>query len=171
MQATPKIIDQLIKKIPQREHLFILGNFNTRVGSDSHLWSPHIGIFGVGKLNNNGRRLLELMICAVQPLYYQHLLQCPVWEESHLASSSIQTLAPDWSYTHKKAIPFLNRRVTRSFHSADCDTDHTLVCTIVKVKPQHIYSAKQKPRINTSNIQDKVRQAEFDSTDLSRKDV
>ncbi|KAI8510866.1 hypothetical protein Bbelb_117820 [Branchiostoma belcheri] len=41
---------------------------------------------------------------------------------------------------------------TRSYHSADCDTDHSLVGSKVRLQPRRIYRSKQKgrPRINTA---------------------
>ncbi|XP_067912972.1 uncharacterized protein [Heterodontus francisci] len=45
-------------------------------------------------------------------------------------------------------------QITRSFHSADCDTDHSLVCSKVRLKPKKLHHSKQKgrPRINTNRI-------------------
>ncbi|XP_068671122.1 craniofacial development protein 2-like [Montipora foliosa] len=42
---------------------------------------------------------------------------------------------------------------TRAYHSADCDTDHSLIASKVKLKPKKLHHTKQKgqPRINTSN--------------------
>ncbi|XP_076056371.1 uncharacterized protein LOC143034323 [Oratosquilla oratoria] len=41
---------------------------------------------------------------------------------------------------------------TRSYHSADCDTDHSLVGCKVRLQPKQIHRSKQKghPRINTA---------------------
>ena len=38
----------------------MLGEFNARVGADYNSWSRSIGHFGIGKLYENGQRLLEL---------------------------------------------------------------------------------------------------------------
>ena len=45
-----------------------------------------------------------------------------------------------------------NIRITRAYHSADCDTDHSLVCTKVQLRPKKFHRAKQpaKFRINTA---------------------
>ena len=53
-------LDCAIKKLPTNEHLYLLGDFNARIGSDHAAWPRCIGHFGVGRLNDNGRRLLEL---------------------------------------------------------------------------------------------------------------
>ena len=42
--------------------------------------------------------------------------------------------------------------ITRSYHSADCNTDHSLVSSKVCMQPKRIHHSKQKrrPRINTT---------------------
>ena len=55
----PKL-DETIKRIPKNEALFLLGDFNARVGNDQESWPICLGDFGVDKCNENGQRLLEL---------------------------------------------------------------------------------------------------------------
>ena len=45
-----------------------------------------------------------------------------------------------------------NIRITRSFHSADCDTDHSLVCSKVQSHPKKLHRARSpaKARINVA---------------------
>jgi len=49
-----------IKNIHCSEHLILPGNFKARVGADHNSWPSCLGSFGVGKINENGQRLLEL---------------------------------------------------------------------------------------------------------------
>ena len=44
-------------KIPEREPLFILGDFNSKVGADHNSWPTCLGCFGIGKMNENGQCL------------------------------------------------------------------------------------------------------------------
>ena len=69
-EAKNELYDELetaIKRFLVREHLFLLGDFNARIGSDQKSWPRCIGHFGVGKLNENGQRLLEL--CSLHDFY------------------------------------------------------------------------------------------------------
>lgn len=53
-------LEETVSQIPRSESLYLLGDFNARVGSDWQAWPTCLGHFGVGKLNENGQRLLEL---------------------------------------------------------------------------------------------------------------
>ena len=48
-----------VKNIPQNEFLLLLGDFNTRVGSDRDIWPTCLGHHGIGNMNENGQWLLE----------------------------------------------------------------------------------------------------------------
>ena len=66
LTSTPEAKDEfysnlnvVIKNIPNNEQLVLLGDFNARVGADQDSWPSCLGSFGVGKVNDNGQRLLE----------------------------------------------------------------------------------------------------------------
>ena len=50
----------IIRTIPGKEQVFLMSDFNARVGADHDSWPSCDGQFGVGKMNENGQRLLEL---------------------------------------------------------------------------------------------------------------
>ena len=73
LSATPDTKDMfhdnlasIIRNIPSKEQVVVLGDFSARVGADHDSWPSCLGQFGVGKMNENGHRLLEL--CAFHDL-------------------------------------------------------------------------------------------------------
>ncbi|XP_076030439.1 uncharacterized protein LOC143018741 [Oratosquilla oratoria] len=110
---------------------------------------PIIGHFGVGKLNENGQRLLEMCsyhdLCVTNTFFATKPQHKVSW--CHPRSRHWHQL--DLVITRR---PSLNCVLTtRSYHSADCDTDHSLVGCKVRLQPKRIDHSKQKgrPRINT----------------------
>ena len=47
-------------EIPSSEGIYLLGDFNTHVGTDWQAWPTCLGHFGIGRMNENGQRLLNL---------------------------------------------------------------------------------------------------------------
>ena len=143
-------LETAIKEIPPSEHLYLLGDFNARIGSD-HFSQPRcIGHFGVGKLNENEQRLLELCsfhdLCITNTFFTTKPHHRVSWR--HPRSRHWHQL--DLVITRR---PLLNSVLsTRSYHSADCDTDHSMVASKVRLHPKRIHRSKQKgrPRINTA---------------------
>ena len=143
-------LEAKMRQIPAEEHLFLLGDFNARVGADHEPWSRSMGHFGVGKLNENGQRLLELCsyhdLCVTNTFFSTKLHHRVSWR--HPRSSHWHQL--DFVITRRR---LLNQvMVTRSYHSADCDTDHSLVASKIRLLPKRVHYTKQKPRprINTA---------------------
>ena len=106
----------IISSVPNNEQLILLGDFNARVGADHDKWPSCMGQFGVGKINENGQRLLEL--CTYHDLciansYFRTKRQHKVsWRHPPL-----KALAPIGS-DHNQAY-ILH---ARSYHNADCNT-------------------------------------------------
>ena len=143
-------LETIIKGTLATEHLFLLGDFNARIGADHDSWPRCVGPFGVGKLNENGQRILEL--CSFHDLFitttfFQTKLSHEVsWR--HPRSHHWHQL--DLAITRRSSLKFV--LITRSYHSSNCDTDLSLVGTKVCLQPKRIHNSESKgqQRINTA---------------------
>ncbi|KYO44427.1 hypothetical protein Y1Q_0016740 [Alligator mississippiensis] len=59
-------LHSMIAAVPKAGHLILLGDFNTRIGSDCQAWDGVIGKPGIGSCNSNV--LLLLRLCAEHKL-------------------------------------------------------------------------------------------------------
>ena len=154
-------LQEVIKSKHTDEPLYILGDFNARVGQENHLWPSCLGHHGIGKMNENGQRLLELCsnngLCISNTYFAQKERQKVTW--CHPRSKHWHQL--DLILTRKKHLNSV--KSTRAYHSADCNTDHTLVISKLKVKPKRMQRSKTgaKPKINAAATKDQVKRDAF----------
>lgn len=133
-----------------KENLFLLGDFNARIGAAHTSWPRCIGHFSIGKLNENGQRLFEL--CSFHDLAITNIFY-PT--KPHHRVSWQHPRSKHWHqlYLIITRRPILNHvLLTHSYHSADCDTDHSLVGSMVRLRPRRTQYSKKKgrPHIDTA---------------------
>lgn len=144
-----ELLDHIIKGISSSEQVYLLGDFNARVGADRESWPSILGHQGIGNMNENGQRLLELCcyhnLCVTNTFFQNKACHKTSWR--HPRSKHWHQL--DLIITRKDSLNSVCN--TRVYHSADCDTDHSLVASKVKLKPKKFHYKKQKgqPQINT----------------------
>ena len=154
-------LDTVVSKIPEAEHIYLLGDFNARVGADRESWPNVLGHHGIGKMNENGQRLLELCcyrkLCVTNTYFQNKACHRVSWR--HPRSKHWHQL--DMIITKRDSLN--NVCNTRSYQSADCDTDHSLIATKVKLKPKKFHHSKRKgqPRINISKTAYPEKNQEF----------
>ena len=111
-----------------------------------------LGQFGIGKMIDNGQRLLELCtyhnLCIANSFFKTKPQHKVSWR--HPRSKHWHQL--DLILVRRTAIK--NVLLTCSYHSADCDTDHSLVCCKIKLQPKRYHRGKKQgyPRIDVSKM-------------------
>ncbi|CAE1327771.1 unnamed protein product [Acanthosepion pharaonis] len=163
--ATPEVrdqfyeaLDETISRNPNTEGLCLRGDFNARVGADCDSWPSCLGRQDRGKMNENGQRLLELCchhgLCVTNTFFKckgRHKLDLVITRRADLR----------------------NVLHTRRFHSADCDTDYSLVGCKVRLTAKKILRSKKKglPRINTCRFNDPESSRCFQTTFSAKVDT
>jgi hypothetical protein len=148
-------LEELVRSAGAKDRIVLLGDMNARVGDDHESWNGCLGRFGVGKMNENGQRLLEL--CSRQSLSITNSL---FPGRAHRKMSWCHPRSKQWHQLDFVIVRQCHRTEvcnTRSYHSADCDSDHSLVLSSMKLQPKPYYCNKKqtaKIDVNRSHIPD-----------------
>nr|XP_049572502.1 craniofacial development protein 2-like [Syngnathus scovelli] len=154
-------LEATLKIIPSREQLYLLGDFNARVGADRDSWPSCLGHHCIGRLNENGQRLLEFCtyhhLCITNKYFQTKPIHKVSWR--HPRSGHWHQL--DLIITRTSDLRGIHQ--TRSLHSAVCDTDHSLVLCRVKLQAKNLHRSKPKaaPRIDSSKTTDSTKAIAF----------
>ena len=144
-------LSNTLRKFPASDTIVLLGDFNARVGNDHASWPDAIGSYGIGKTNSNGQRVLEL--CSQEGLTITNTR----FKQNH--SRRVTWRHPRSGHWHQLDLTMIKKRdigtvkSSRSYHSADGDTDHSLVLTVIDLpKKRKPCNQKKHPRINRANM-------------------
>ncbi|CAG9128775.1 unnamed protein product [Plutella xylostella] len=135
----------LMESIRSSDKIIVLGDFNARIGSNSTDWSDCIGAHGIGNMNDNGQRLLEFCtshgLCATNTFFQNKVAHKVSWR--HPRSGHWHQI--DFVLYRRRDLRDIHN--TRTYHSAICDTDHSLVLSKMKLLPQKIYSERPRRKL------------------------
>ena len=147
---------QITNSIPRSDKIVLLGDFNSRVGSDWKTWQPAIGKFGRGNMNSNGELLLNLcteMDLVITNTYFQvpekwyYTWQHPRSKHLHL---------PDYIITRKRDLKDV--KSTRVMRGPECSTDHYMVRSICsfRFRPKMKKQPQVARKLNTTLLKDET---------------
>ena len=168
MGHSQEVIDQfysdlnsVIAKVSIDDKLIILGDFNSRVGTDNTTW-PVLGPHGVGNCNSNGTKLLTF--CTENDLVVTNTI---FQQKDKYKCTWMHPRSKHWHLIDYILIRQRDRKdihSVRTMRGADCWTDHRLVRAklnlIVRPKVRKISSPLPK-RLNVDKLKSPIIQTKF----------
>ena len=147
-------LEHLVSSVPVNDKLFILGDFNSRVGKNVTAWQGVLGHHGVGNENANGTRLLTF--CSQHEL----LVTNTVFQQANKNKTTwMHPRSQHWHLIDFVLVRQRDRRdvrLTRCMRGTACWSDHRLVrCTAsVKFQKLHRLQSRKSVKFNLEKLQD-----------------
>ena len=153
-------LQEALNAVPRRDLLVILGDFNTKIGSNFDIWGRTLGRHGVGEENESGTLLLQfcknnnLTISNTQ--FIQKKCRKVTWRSPDDETENLI----DYVITRDKDMRGVAK--TRSYRTAEINSDHFLVISELKMKVPKC-KRKREPRLAVDElIKSKDLQDRFD---------
>ena len=141
-------VQNLLELIPQKDVLFIRGDWNAKVGSQET--SGIIGKFGLGVQNKAGQRLKEFCqenaLVIANTLFQQHKRSLYTWT------------SPDGQYQNQIDYILCSQRWRSSIQSAktrpgaDCGSDHELLIAKFRIKLKKVGKTTRPFRYDLNQV-------------------
>ena len=155
-------LDRAIDAVPFKQKLFVLGDFNARVGRNHELWYKVLGRHGIGNENANASMLLDL--CTKQRL----VITNTVFQQANkLKASWMHPRSKHWhliDYVLVRQSDLRDIRLTRVMRPTTIWSDHRMVRTTVFLKPkpaQRKHRAAPSKKFAVAKLKDEEVQREL----------
>ncbi|KAI4807948.1 hypothetical protein KUCAC02_027720, partial [Chaenocephalus aceratus] len=154
-------LDEALRRIPKNDKIFLLGDFNARVGKNSSIWSGVLGRHGVGQVNANGLRLLTL--CSEHNLTITNTI---FQQKAKYKTSWMHPRSKHWhliDYVIVRRSDIRDVHVTRAMRGAECWTDYRLIMAKVhmQVRPPLRLQGPRRRRLDCTHLENPDARNEF----------
>ncbi|KAJ4918209.1 hypothetical protein JOQ06_023050 [Pogonophryne albipinna] len=154
-------LDEALRRIPKNDKIFLLGDFNARVGQNSSIWSGVLGRHGVGQVNANGLRLLTL--CSEHNLTITNTI---FQQKAKYKTSWMHPRSKHWhliDYVIVRRSDIRDVHITRAMRGAECWTDHRLIMAKVhmQVRPPLRLQGPRRRRLDCTRLENPDARNEF----------
>ena len=146
-------LDEALRRIPKNDKIFLLGDFNARVGQNSRIWSGVLGRHGVGQVNANGMRLLTL--CSEHNLTVTNTI---FQQKAKYKTSWMHPRSKHWhliDYIIVRRSDIKDVLITRAMRGAECWTDHRLIVATVhmQVRPPLRLRGPRRKQLDCTHLE------------------
>ena len=147
-------LQSTIDKIPKKDLVIIIGDFNAKIGSDNTGREQVMGRHGEGEINENGELFVDM--CAFNSM----VIGGSIFPDKRI--HKVTWVSPDHFTENQIDHICINKRYRRSvqdvrvYRGADVASDHHLVVATLrlKLKKYNTRNPKVSPRYNTKLLQD-----------------
>ena len=164
-------LDSTVRLFSSRHLVVVLGDFNAKTGSGFLEFKDHMGMFGKGLLNSNGRFLLEFAaknnLTLTNTLFYHKLAHvttwtCPERKKPHNSWDGTKRRNPYRNQVDYILVRNEDKHLVqnaRSYGGTETISDHKLVIANVDLKHDRTRYTKSNssnsvPRVNIDKLQD-----------------
>ncbi|XP_037870090.1 LINE-1 retrotransposable element ORF2 protein [Bombyx mori] len=154
--APPEVLENfyrelqiVIAKVPNRELLVIMGDFNSKIGANSNLYNNCVGKFGLGLRNERGERLMRFAnengLTVANSLFQHHPRRLYTWTSpggKHRNQIDYILIRSRWRTSVLNA---------HTLHGACCGSDHELLVAKIRLKLKAARSPRAQRRIEVTD--------------------
>ena len=137
--------------IPSTEQIYLMGDFNGKVGNERRMYTDYLGPHGRGTRNDNGERLLE--ICASHHLGISNTF----FQDSHAYTwykLGDQRIRSQFEYIITRRKEIRNIMDTRVIPSENVSTDHRMIVATIgkETRRNRIGRTFQRRSVNVKKL-------------------
>ena len=154
-------LDEALHRIPKTDKIFLLGDFNARVGQNDRIWKGVLGRHGIGQANSNGTRLLTL--CSEHNLTITNTI---FQQKTKYKTSWMHPRSKHWhliDYVIVRRYDIKDVLICRAMRGAECWTDHRMIMAKVhmSVRPPMRKRGPSRRRLDCARLEDTSTRNEF----------